>query len=221
MPASPEHQRWVDRRRRRRSPLVRLIDNSFGLRLVLSFSAAVVTLGLVNRWDQCRHEGMAAGCLWRDAGGVVTVANLEALSIVTAGMLFILEAGQRHQREHLEAMELILTCQRARLRFSHARNQALERLSAAGLWLDGLDLSGIDLDELRAPGARWRSVNLAGTSLRSAQLRAADLRGANLAGADLSGADLTGADLTGADLSGAQLEGTALDGATLEGTPLA
>lgn len=214
-------QRWIERRRRqRRSPLRRQLEQSFPLRLLLAFTAAFLALAAVNRWEQCRDGSMAPGCLLRDAGGVISVDNLEALSIVTAGFLFILEGGQRRQREHVEAMDLILSCQQAGVRFSHARNEALERLSAAGLGLDGLQLNGIDLDELQVPGARWPGVNLAGSSLRDAVLRGADLRGANLTGSDLSGADLSDADLSGADLRGATLERARLTGATLEGASL-
>lgn len=220
--------RWLDRRRQRlRSPLMRQLDRSFGLRLLVALVAALAALGAVNRWDQCRKQQMAPGCIWHDAGGVVSVANLEALSILTAGVLFILEGGQRRQRQHIEAMELIISCRQAGSRFSFARNGALELLSDAGFWLDDLDLSSIDLDDIRVPGARWRGVNLSGSSLTNANLRGADLQGANLEAANLQGADLRGANLTRAiltkanlcraDLRGALLTHAVLDGAVLNG----
>lgn len=213
--------RWVDRQRRRQhSPLLRLIDRSFGLRLLLAAAGATLAMAVVNRWEQCRDQGFRRGCVWHDAGGVLSVDNLEAFSIVTAGFLFILEGGQRRQREHMAAMELILSCQQARVRFSHARNQALELLSEAGLWLDGLDLSGTLLDELSIPGARWRGVKLAGCSLRCSDLRQVDLRQADLSDADLQGANLEGANLADANLLGANLAGANLAGATLNGTVL-
>lgn len=204
--------RWVDRQQRRRhAPLLRWLDRSFGARLLLAAAGAILALAVVNRWEQCRDAGFGNGCLGRDAGGVVSVGNLEAFSIVTAGLLFILEGGKRRQRDHIEAMELILSCQQAGVRFSHARNEALELLSDAGLWLDGLDLSQCCLDGLRVPGGRWRQVNLSGSSLRGADLRQLDLRGARLSGADLSDADLRGAQLEGADLAGAVLTGSRRD----------
>lgn len=218
----PHRCRWVERQRRRQqSPLLRLIDRSFGLRLLLAAGGAIVALAAVNRWEQCRDQAFARGCVWHDAGGVVSVGNLEAFSIVTAGFLFILEGGQRRQREHIAAMELILSCQQAKVRFSHARNQALEQLSEAGLWLDALDLSDTQLDGLRIPGARWRGVNLAGSSLQHADLRQVDLRQAILRSADLSHSDLRGADLTDADLEGANLTGASLSGTLFTGTQLA
>jgi hypothetical protein len=204
---------WTERRRRRlRSPLLRKLDRSFRLRLLLALLAAIVALALVNRWEQCRDLKMARGCVWHDAGGVVNVDNLEALSIVTAAILFVLEGGKRRQREHVEAMELVFHCQDHRIRLSHARNAALEQLCEAGIELEGLDLSGADLSEIQLPAARLQGVNLIGANLARADLREADLRNA-----DLREADLSGARLEGARLEGALLEGALLDRALLEG----
>jgi hypothetical protein len=207
--------RWVERRRYlRRFRLIRWLERYFALRLVCALTAAFLMLVLVNRWEQCRQHGMDPGCLIHDAGGVMSVGNLEALSIMTASFLFMLEAGQRRQRNNLDAMELILSCRQAGVRFSYARNEALELLAAAGIWLDGQDLSGIVLDEIRLTGARMQGVNLSGSSLRQADLRECDLRGA-----DLRGADLRGARLEGACLEGARLDGAWTDGAMLGTAP--
>jgi len=191
---------WTERRRRRlRSPLLRKLDRSFRLRLLLALLAAIVALALVNRWEQCRDLKMARGCVWHDAGGVVNVDNLEALSIVTAAILFVLEGGKRRQREHVEAMELVYSCQEHRIRLSHARNEALEQLCEAGIELHGLDLSGADLSEIRLPAARLQGVKLVGTDLSRADLRGADLRGADLSGALLDGALPKGLEPGGAE----------------------
>jgi hypothetical protein len=219
---TPQSRRWLEAyRRRRRSPLFRRIDRSFRLRLLLAALVALAALVVVNRWEHCRQAGWGSGCLWRDAGGVVTVANMEAFSIVTAGVLYVLEGGRRRQREHYEALELILMYQQAGVRTSHARSQALELLSEAGFSPDGLDLSGIDLEEIQLAGARWPGVNLAGSSLRGAVLRGTDLRGAHLHGADFQGADLRAADLQGADLRDADLGGADLRDADLRQANLA
>ena len=88
----PQRPSWVERqRRRRRSPLLRLVDQIFGLRLLLAATAAMVALIAVNRFEQCRDRGFPPGCVRQDAGGVVTVGNLEAFSIMTAAFLYILE----------------------------------------------------------------------------------------------------------------------------------
>jgi uncharacterized protein YjbI with pentapeptide repeats len=169
------------------------------------------------------------------------VGNLEALSVATAAFLYLLEGRQRRLQQNVDAFKLILTFQQSGAKLSYARNDALEQLNEAGLWLDGLDLSQANLDELNASGGRWRRVNLHRASLRNAHFedadlggcdlryadlshgnfRHADLRGANLTGANLSHADLRGADLTGALTDGAQTDGTALQGAALTGTSLA
>lgn len=213
----PQRPNWVERqRRRRRSALLRLLDHSFGLRLLLALIAATAALAGVNRFEQCRNQHFAAGCVWQDAGGVMSVGNLEALSIMTAAFLYILEGSKRRQREHHEAYEMFLTCQQAGVRFAPARNDALELLSGAGLDLSGWNLSAIDLEGIQVPGARWQGVNLSGSSLREANLRGADLREADLRGADLRGADLSQADLSGALLEGASLEGAVLEGCLLD-----
>ena len=220
--------------------LPRLIDHSFALRLLLALVTAGVLLGAVNRWENCRNHGFARGCLQRDAGGIITVGNVESLSIVTAALLYLLEGGARRRRENLEAMGVIMDCQQAGARLSHARNEAVEKLSARGIWLDGLDLSQAHLEQLRAPHSRWRAVNLhkaclkgaclhdtdlqaadlSEADLRQARLEHADLRDADLRQADLRQADLRGADLRHARLEGALLEGALLQGADLGGTAL-
>lgn len=216
-----ERCRWVERRRQQlRSPLQRRLNRSFKLRLLLALTGAILGLTVVNRWEQCRDQGFARGCVLHDAGGVVSVDNLEALSIVTAAVLFVLERGKRRQHEHTEAMELILTCQQAGVRFSLARNEAIELLCEAGLSFDGFDLSALDLGGLHAPGALWAKVKLAGSSLQEATLRHADLKGADLKGADLKGADLQGADLRDTDLRDTDLSEADLRGALLVGVDL-
>lgn len=207
-----------------------LIDHSFPLRLLLALVAAGALLGVVDRWENCRSHDFARGCLQRDAGGIITVGNVESLSIVTAALLYLLEAGPRRRRENLEAMGVIMDCQQAGARLSYARNEAVEKLSARGIWLDGLDLSQAHLEQLRAPYSRWRSVNLHQACLKGACLHDIDLQGADLSGADLrqvqlshadlQGADLRGADLRQADLRGADLRQVLLDGALLDGVRL-
>lgn len=230
---------WPWRKRRPRG--VRWwFEHHFPLRLLLALLAAGLLLGLVDRWENCRDHQFQQGCLMRNTDAVISISNVESLSIVTAAFLYLFEGTQRRQRENLAAMEVILSCQQARARLSHARNDALETLSRRGIWLDGLDLSLAQLDDLQAPHARWRAVNLqnaslrraclhdtdlqeadlSGADLRQARLEHADLRGAMLRGCDLRGADLRGADLRGSDTAGARLDGALLDDALLENAPL-
>lgn len=205
---------WADQQRQRRKQrFQRLLDGSFRFRLLIAIGAAILLLGMVNRWEQCRHDGFATGCFLSDPGGILNVGNVEALSIVSAALLFILEGQQRRRRDHLQAMEVILACQQCGAHLSHARNEALEKLCESGIWLDGLDLSEAELEELHAPHARLRRVNLRGANLRRAYLRDADLQGSDLSGADLSEACLVHADLRGVNLKGAILTDADLTGA--------
>ena len=239
----PQHfKRWAQiQREQRQKPFYRLLDRSFGFRLLLATASAFALLMAANRWEHCRLSNFESGCLQNDAGGILNVGNVESLSIATAACLYLLEGRKRRQKENLEALEVILAFQQAGAKLSFSRNSALELLSEGGLWLDGLDLSGTILDELNACGARWREVNLKQASLRYARFedadlsgcnlsdadlshgdfRHADLRNANLTGANLSHSDLRGADLRDACTDGVQLTGAQLEGAALSGTSLA
>ena len=235
-PRPQRRRRWAQiQREQDRIRFYRLLDRSFGFRLLVAAGAALVLLGGVNRWEQCRDHGFSATCVLRDGGGIISVGNVESLSIVTAAFLYLLEGRKRRHRENMEALGVITACQQAGAKISYARNSALERLSDSGLWLDGLDLSHTHLDDLQAAGGRWRGVNLSHTSLRRICFEDADLRGADLSGAALShanlrhadlrdtnlrGADLRHSDLTGADLRGACTDGAQLAGARLEGAAL-
>jgi uncharacterized protein YjbI with pentapeptide repeats len=225
---------WQRPRSLRRGPRW-WFEHHFPLRLLLALVAAGSLLAVVDRWENCREHQFQRGCLTRNADGVISIGNVESLSIVTAAFLYLFEGTQRRQRENLAAMEVILACQQARARLSHARNDALETLSRRGIWLDGLDLSHAQLDALIAPHARWRGVRLQQASLQRACLQDTDLQDADLSGADLrqarlehadlrravlSGTDLRGADLRGADLRDAIIEGALLEAARLEGADL-
>lgn len=207
---------WLEiQRRRRRQPLVRRLQETFGWRLLLAIVAATLLLGAINRWQNCREHGFRSGCLLVDPGGILSIDNVEALSIVSAGFLYVLEAGKRRRREHQEAMEVITTCQQAGVRLSLQRNEALELLNGSGLWLDGLHLACVDLDEVDLRHGRLRGVNLQRASLRRARLRDADLQGSDLSQADLRESDLQHADLRGANLRQANLRHADLRGADL------
>ena len=226
---------WNSSSGQRRPGLLRLIESSFSVRLLLALVAAGALLGGVERWEQCRSEEFKRGCLQRKPEAILSVANVEALSIVTAALVYLLEGGPRRRRDNLEAMGVIMACQQAGARLSYARNEALEKLSAQGIWLDGLDLSRTQLEQLQAPYGRWRSINLHQACLKGACLEDTDLQGSDLSDADLRqarlahadlrdtdlrGADLREADLRGADLRQARMEGTRLEGARLEGADL-
>lgn len=208
---------WAQRQQRRHdSHLFRLLDGSFAFRLALAAGSALALLLVVNSYATCRNQNWSEGCLFRDAEALISVGNVESLSIVTAAFLYLLEGHKRRQRENLEAYELLQTCNASGARWLIGRIHALESLSSAGLSLAGQQLAGFDLHNLQAPHGDWQEVNLENSVLRSANLTGTDLRGANLRGCDLRGANLRDAILEGADLTGAQLEGADLSGTLLD-----
>ena len=213
----PRQSTWVDRQQRRHdSRFFRLLDGSFLFRLALSGAAAMALLMVVNSYATCRNNRWAKGCLWRETEALISVGNVESLSIVTAAFLYVLEAQKRRQRDNIEAYELLMNCNASGVKWLVGRITALEILNSAGLPIDGQQLAGFDLRNLQAANGHWHNVNLEGSVLRGANLAGTDLSGANLRGADLRDADLRGAILVGADLEGAQLEGAQMEGAQLD-----
>lgn len=212
----PGKSTWVERRQRRHdSRFFRLLDNSFLFRLVVAASGALALLFVVNSYATCRNNHWAVGCLRRDMEALVSVNNVEALSIVTAALLYVLEGDKRRQRENLEAYDLLMRCHGTGLKWLIGRIHALESLNRAGLPIDGQQLAGCDLHNLQAPNGHWHGVNLENTVLRNANLAGTDLRSSNLRGADLGNADLRLADLSATDLGGANLRGADLRQAVL------
>lgn len=217
----PRSSTWVERHQRRHdSRFFRLLDNSFPFRVVVAASGALALLLVVNSYATCRNSHWAKGCLWRDVEAVISVGNVEALSIVTAAFLYVLEGDKRRQRENLEAYEFLMRCNASGMKWLIGRVNALESLNRAGLPIDGQQLAGCDLHNLQAPNGHWHGVNLENSVLCNANLAGTDLQGSNLRGADLRNADLRQADLRGAMLEGAHLEGARLDGALLDGVDL-
>jgi uncharacterized protein YjbI with pentapeptide repeats len=217
----PRKSTWVVRQQRRHdSRFFRLLDNSFLFRLVVAASGALALLFVVNSYATCRNNNWADGCLRRDVEALVSVNNVEALSIVTAALLYVLEGDKRRQRENLEAYDLLMRCHGSGLKWLIGRIHALESLNRAGLPIDGQQLAGCDLHNLQAPNGHWHGVNLDNSVLRNANLASTDLRGSKLRGADLGNADLRNADLSETDLGGANLSGADLRQAVLNGADL-
>ncbi len=229
--STPKRSTWFTRQQRRRSsPFFLLLDRSFGFRVLIAAGLAFVLLSIVNRFDNCHGAEAPENCLTSNFLDVISIANVESFSIVTAGIVYILEAGRRKERDHHEQLSLLLALREARISVSLGRIRMLEDLVSDGIWQDDFDLQGADLEGIRMPFSRWRGGNFANTVLRNAKLHAADLQRANFTAADLSGADLSGADLTQAnftraslayaDLSGALLTGACFEDADLTGTGL-
>jgi hypothetical protein len=199
---------WYDRQKRRReSPFFRLLDRSFGFRILVAAALSFALLAVVNRFENCHAKAGQADCLTSKVLEIISIGTVESFSIVTAAIFYLLEAGQRKEKEHQEMLELLLAQRQAGAANTLGRLRALEMLSADGLWQDGFDLGGANLEGLRIPFSRWRGANFSGTVLRNA-----DCHGADLAEADFSRADLRGARVDGAAFGGAQLSRTLTDG---------
>ncbi len=209
---------WYERQRQRRaSPFFRLLDSSFGFRVLIAALLSFGLLAAVNRFENCHDPSSRPDCLTSDFLDIISIGNVESFSIVTAAIVYLLEAAKRKEKEHNEMFELLLSQREAIATNSLGRLRALENLSAAGLWQDDFDLSGVNLEGLRIPFSRWRGANFSNSVLRQADLHGADLVGADFSHSDLSGADLRGADLREATFSGARLTQADLRGATLDG----
>jgi hypothetical protein len=214
---SPSSTWYARQKRRRASPFFRLLDRSFGFRVLVAAVLSFGLLALVNRFENCHAQAGQADCLTSNVLEIISIGTVESFSIVTAAIFYLLEAGQRKEKEHHEMFELLLTQGQAGASNSLGRLRALEMFSADGIWQDGFDLEGSDLEGLRIPFSRWRGANFCNTVLRNADCRGADLAQSDFRRSDLSGADLRGADLRGADFTGAILHQADLRGALVEG----
>jgi hypothetical protein len=225
---SPSSTWYARQKRRRASPFFRLLDRSFGFRVLVAAALSFGLLAVVNRFENCYAQAGQADCLTSNALEIISIGTVESFSIVTAAIFYLLEAGQRKEKEHHEMFELLLTQGQGKASNSLGRLRALEMFSADGIWQDGFDLEGSDLEGLRIPFGRWRGANFSNTVLRNADCHGADLAqadfsradltAANLRGADLRGANFSGADLTQADLRGALVDGARFHGAVLSRT---
>ncbi|MEA5412112.1 hypothetical protein VB737_10080 [Synechococcus sp. BA-120 BA3] len=84
-PRPQRYKRWAEiQREQRQQPFYRLLDRSFGFRLLLAAAAAFALLIAANRWEHCRLNDFESSCLQNGAGGILNVGNVESLSIATA-----------------------------------------------------------------------------------------------------------------------------------------
>jgi hypothetical protein len=217
---------WYENQcRRRKYPFFRLLDRSFSFRVLIAAVASFCLLAVVNRFENCHGDHAKDDCLTSSFYEIISIGNVESFSIVTAALVYIMEAGRRKEKEHQENLELILAARESRIKGHLGRIRALENLAADGVWQDDIDLHGIILEGLRLPNSRWRGADFTGSVLKGANFRHADLQSSNFTNADLSKSDLRDADLreanfTNSDLSDVDLRGAKLDGAIFLGADL-
>ena len=131
----PKRSTWLTRQQRRRdSPFFLLLDRSFGFRLLIAATLSFLLLSLVNRFDNCHGADPSENCLTSNYLDVISIDNVESFGFVTAGLVYILEAGRRKEREHHEQLSLLLAQREAGIKVSLGRIRALEDLNADGIW---------------------------------------------------------------------------------------
>ncbi len=210
---------WYERQKERKSsPFFRLLQYNFRFRLALASIISLMLILAIHRFENCYQNNYSEDCLAADVWSIISVNNIKNFSVVTAAILYILEAGKRKEKEHLDAWKLITAQNEAKVVHSIARIQAVELLSSDGFSLDKQDFEGANLEQLEMPFGQLRQSNLANTVLIRANFQQTDLTGTNLTHADLTEANLSHANLTDADLTGANLTDANLKGANLTRT---
>ena len=148
---------------------------------------------------------------------------LGSFSILIGVIFWFVESGDRIQRSHYQAWQVINTAQGKG--GSGGRIEALQQLNADHIPLTGVDVSSAFLQGLRLPHAKLTRSNLGAADLRNSDLHSADLTWADLHFANLRNADLDhvvfdNANLRDSDLTGADLAETHLDQADLTNAAL-
>jgi uncharacterized protein YjbI with pentapeptide repeats len=148
------------------------------------------------------------------------IENAESIVIVGGVVKWLMESGDRQEKKHYEAWQVIDNAASAKVSTSYARITALQDLNEDSVSLKGLDLPGADLSSIDLQGADLSEADLSEADLSEANLSFAYLGFVNLTGADLSGANLTGTILVHSTLIGADLRFTDLSNAILLGANL-
>lgn len=143
-------------------------------------------------------------------------------SWAAAELLVLLFAGyqlwaRRGERRKAEAETAALALKAANYQAWTVVNSAQGKGGSGGRIdaLQDLNANRISLAGIRLDGAWLTGINLSGAVLPSASFHQAVLRGANFENANLQHADFSGADLTGANLQGAVLKNANFAGARL------
>lgn len=125
--------------------------------------------------------------------------------------------ARRGERRKVEAAAAALAAKAANYQAWTVVNSAQGKGGSGGRIdaLQDLNANRISLAGVRLDGAWLAGINLSGATLPSASFQQAVLRGANFENANLQHVDFSGADLTGANLQGAILKNANLAGARL------
>jgi hypothetical protein len=87
---------WYENQCRRRNyPFFRLLDRSFSFRVLIAAVASFCLLAVVNRFENCHGVHAKDDCLTSSFYEIISIGNVESFSIVTAALVYIMEAGRR------------------------------------------------------------------------------------------------------------------------------
>ncbi|MEM6255150.1 MAG: pentapeptide repeat-containing protein [Cyanobacteria bacterium P01_D01_bin.156] len=144
--------------------------------------------------------------------------KVEAIAVLLAATLFILEASERKADKQAELWQVIDNA--AGIETSHARIKAIESLIRDRVSLEGIDLPNADLSRVNLSNADLSFANLSNADLAGVDLSNADLSSAELKDTDLSDAFFSNTDLSSADLRGSDPSGSDFGNVDLSGTNL-
>jgi uncharacterized protein YjbI with pentapeptide repeats len=209
----------------KRSPLLKLLDNSLQFRIVLSLLLAYVFM-LVITFSEKTFKGekncFSIECMPKNLWSLIKVENIEGFSIAAAATLYLIESRDRRRKGEYDAWQVLDNAQAGGRKKSDARLKALEELNSlrASLrdqYFVNIDLQGIDLRKgnLQSTSfcnsilkhANFSEALLVNVDFTNAKLTAVNFERANLNIAKVENADLFIANLTKASLYGAQAKG--------------
>jgi hypothetical protein len=90
---SPSSSWYARQKRRRATAFFRLLDRSFPFRVLVAAALSFKLLAVVNRFEHCHANAGQTDYLTSNVLEIISIGTVESLSIVTAAIFYLLEAG--------------------------------------------------------------------------------------------------------------------------------
>jgi hypothetical protein len=90
---SPSSSWYARQKRPRATPFFRLLDRSFPFRVLVAAALSFGLLAVVNRFEHCHANAGQTDYLTSNVLEIISIGTVESLSIVTAAIFYLLEAG--------------------------------------------------------------------------------------------------------------------------------
>jgi hypothetical protein len=119
----------------KRSPLLRLLDNSLQFRILLSLLLAYIIILTITFFEKAfKKENICFSleCTPQNLWSVIKVDNIEGFSIAAAATLYLIESRDRRRRGEYDAWQVLDNAQAGGRKKSDARLKALEELNSLG-----------------------------------------------------------------------------------------